>query len=99
VTGDPLGDPYDLAEVPPQCADRPASKVIFFSCKCANADGRTDDGGHYCSCSNGTTCEPLVAPNGAGDGMGPDYCIPKGVLYDPSAACFGACDPSVTTCS
>ena len=59
VTGDPIGDPLYLAQVEPQCVDRPANKVIFFSCKCANADGRTDDGAHYCSCSNGTKCEQL----------------------------------------
>jgi hypothetical protein len=98
VTGDPLGDPYDLAQVPPQCLDRPASKVVFFSCRCANADGKTDDGADYCSCSNGTKCQPLVPPTGAGMGLTQMYCIPPGISYDPSSACLGACDPRATTC-
>jgi hypothetical protein len=98
VTGDPVFDPNDGALVAPQCLDRPASKVIFFSCRCANADGRTDDGGRYCSCSNGTKCQSLDPPSGAGMGLTEMFCLPPGILYDPSSACLGACDPSVATC-
>ena len=97
VTGDPIGDPYDLAQVEPQCLDRPASKVVFFSCRCANADGKTDDGATYCSCSNGTKCQSLASPF-IDFGTSDAYCIPPGVIYDPSSACLGACDPRVTTC-
>ena len=30
-------------EVPPQCADRSAAETVYCSCRCANAEGRTDD--------------------------------------------------------
>lgn len=97
VTGDPIGDPYDLAQVPPQCTDRRPNDTVFFSCKCANADGRTDDGGNYCSCPSGTKCQALDA-SPTGFGIGTAYCIPTAAAYDPYRSCLTACDPSTATC-
>lgn len=41
------------ASVSAQCADRSADKTVYCSCRCANADGRSDDGAPYCSCPTG----------------------------------------------
>ena len=43
-------DPTNQATVPPQCLDREAVDTVYCSCRCANADGKTDDGANYCTC-------------------------------------------------
>jgi len=100
VTGAP-GDPNG-ALVEPQCSDRQGPRVVTWSCRCANAAGRTDDGATYCSCPDGTECAELVDPVGTLGGT-PDvsgaYCIPNGTDYHATSACELPCDPSVTTCS
>jgi hypothetical protein len=99
VTGD-ASDPTDGALVQPQCVDRQAARVVTWSCRCANAAGRTDDGATYCSCPDGTTCEQLVAPIGLV--QGPDisgaYCIVSGTSYASFKSCLQSCDPNTTTC-
>lgn len=96
----PSGDAV-TGEVQPQCTDRKAASVVTWSCRCANAAGRTDDGASYCSCPDGTTCTQLVAP--IGPTQGPEisgaYCIATGTSYASFSACLQACDPNVTTCS
>jgi hypothetical protein len=95
----PSGDAV-TGEVEPQCTDRRAANVVTWSCRCANAAWRTDDGATYCGCPDGTTCEQLVAP--IAPVQGPDvsgaYCVPKGTSYASFSACSKACDPNVTTC-
>jgi hypothetical protein len=88
-------------QVEPQCSDRRAAKAVTWSCRCANASGKTSDGATYCSCPNDTTCAQVVDPVAIGD-QGPDlsgaYCIPTGANYEPFSACEIACDPTTTTC-
>src|SRR5437762_12513219 len=36
-----------------QCSHRPATDAVYCSCRCANVDGRTDDGPRYCACPEG----------------------------------------------
>ena len=89
-------DPTNQATVPPQCLDREAVDTVYCSCRCANADGKTDDGANYCTCPDGFSCQQLVAPVGLGDvGLTGAYCIKKNTLYDPSSSCLGACDPTL----
>ena len=96
VTGDPVGDPADGRQVHPQCLDREAVDTVYCSCRCANADGKTDDGANYCTCPDGFTCNQLVSPVGLGDvGLTGAYCIKKNTVYDPSSSCLGACDPTL----
>ena len=89
-------DPTNQATVPPQCLDREAVDTVYCSCRCANADGKTDDGANYCTCPDGFSCNQLVAPVGLGDvGLTGAYCIKKATTYDPSSSCLGACDPTL----
>ncbi len=93
------GDPV-IGAVEPQCVDRQAARVVTWSCRCANAAGRTDDGASYCNCADGTTCEQLVAP--IAPVQGPDisgaYCIVTGTSYASFSACVQSCDPNAATC-
>jgi hypothetical protein len=96
ITGDPTNDPSDGQQVKPQCVDREAVDTVYCSCRCANADGKTDDGANYCTCPDGFQCSQLVAPTGLGDvGLTGAYCIKKATVYDPSSSCLGVCDPTL----
>jgi hypothetical protein len=81
--------------VHPQCSDRTADNVVYCSCRCANGDGRTDDGANYCACPDAFECAPLVDPIGAGDqNLAGSYCIKKGTAYKADSACMLPCDPN-----
>ncbi len=82
--------------VPPQCVDRAAADAVYCSCRCANVDGRTDDGANYCACPDGFECSQLVEPIGVGDqNLTGGYCIKKGTAYNAATACELSCDPNV----
>src|SRR5262249_24991672 len=66
VTGN-QADTKKLARVEAQCTDRTADKTVYCSCRCANIDGKTDDGANYCKCPDGFSCTQLVTSIGAGD--------------------------------
>lgn len=88
------------ALVAPQCRDRKADAAVYCSCRCANADGRTDDGGNYCPCGAGFACTSLVTSIGArADDLSGSYCLKVGTVYDRDTACSqGDCDPLSATC-
>jgi hypothetical protein len=91
-------DPKTLATVKPECTDRTADKAVYCSCRCANVNGRTDDGANYCKCPDGFQCTQLVTPIGPTDtGLTGAYCIKSGTAYDPTNACT-PCDPSTHDC-
>jgi hypothetical protein len=84
--------------VSPQCADRPAASTVVWSCRCANADGRTDDGDAYCNCPPSTTCTQTIStlgdmPNALSGG----YCVPTSAAASPTA-CSAQCDPTSHPC-
>jgi hypothetical protein len=87
------------AQVHAQCVDRAAAKVVTCSCRCANADGHTDDGASYCACPSGFTCAQLVTPIGQGDALSGAYCIAQGTAYDRTNACAATCDPTSAPCA
>jgi hypothetical protein len=90
VTGD-SNQPKKGACVSAQCADRPADKTVYCSCRCANIDGKTDDGANYCKCPDGYACSQLVTSIGAGDtGLTGAYCVKSGTEYNPATACSAA---------
>jgi hypothetical protein len=82
------------APVAPQKYKRRASAAVYCSCRCANADGKTDDGARYCDCPNGYQCEHLIDDVGLGSSqLAGSYCIKKGTRYneaeaEASADCF-----------
>lgn len=97
------GNPADVkngAAVPPQCIGRRADKAVYCSCRCANVDGRQDDGGNYCTCPDGFACEQLVTSIGPGDtGLTGAYCIKANTKYDRNnVGCDNTCDPALKNC-
>jgi hypothetical protein len=85
-------------QVEPQCVDREATNTVYCSCRCANADGKTDDGANYCTCPDGFSCAQLVNPVGVTDvGLTGAYCIKKGTDYQSFGSCESPCDPSQPT--
>jgi hypothetical protein len=93
------GAPVTVA-VSPQCADRTAADAVYCSCRCANPDGRTDDGASYCTCPGSFSCVQLVSPIGqpAADSSAGAYCIKQGTQFDPLDSCQVHCDPTSHPC-
>ncbi len=92
-------DSKKLATVEPQCTDRRADNAVYCSCRCANVDGKTDDGAKYCSCPDGFACEQLVTSIGATDtGLTGAYCIKSGTKFDRNNNCAKSCDPTSAKC-
>ena len=84
-----------VGAVQPQCTDRTAADAVYCSCRCANADGRTDDGANYCECPDAFQCTQLVNPVIGGDqNLVGGYCIKKGTEYNAASACTLSCDPN-----
>jgi hypothetical protein len=98
----PGGEPV-VGVVPPQCVNRQASKVVFWSCRCANAEGKTDDGETYCTCPSSTTCTDAISSIG---GEGPEselagyYCLPAAAALGDSGifSCGTECNPTTAPC-
>jgi len=102
-SADPItGNPNDAklgASVQAQCVDRKSANAVYCSCRCANVDGKTDDGANYCTCPDGFSCTQLVSSIGASDvGLTGAYCIKANTNYDLATACSTSCDPSVAKC-
>lgn len=94
ITGPPNSP--NGALVHPQCVDREAANTVYCSCRCANADGKTDDGANYCTCPDGFQCSQLVNPV-AGSGnefLAGAYCIKQNTDYQAIDACETPCDPN-----
>jgi hypothetical protein len=86
-----------------QCTDRTAASTVFCSCRCANANGATDDGATYCTCPPAMTCTQLVLPalsppDGGLDTISGAYCVNPGAAYDAGEACSETCNPVNAPC-
>jgi hypothetical protein len=79
--------------VNPQCQDRRADQTVYCSCRCANLNGKTDDGAVYCACPDGYSCTQLYSSiGGARDSnLTGAYCIKSGSDFDPNAVCAATC--------
>lgn len=98
VVGEP-GTPKG-ARVEPQCLDRTADKAVYCSCRCANTQGRSDDGANYCACADGFECTQLSGSIGkSNEGLTGGFCTKKGTTFG-AAPCGSACDKSnsATSC-
>jgi hypothetical protein len=84
-------DPRSGDTVQPQCTDRTGAAAVICSCRCANAEGKTDDGASYCACPAGLTCSQVVPLVVSGDPSAGAYCIPKGTAFDPNDFCGNTC--------
>lgn len=103
-TGEKIsGNPADTKAgktVPRQCVGRKAAQAVYCSCRCANVDGRRDDGANYCDCPDGFACEQLVTSIGPGDtGLTGAYCVKAGSSYNrTNKGCDNECDPTTNKC-
>jgi hypothetical protein len=74
--------------VNPQCRQRTADLTVYCSCRCAGPDGKKDDGGQYCDCPDGYSCQEFRDFN-VGDYVGGDkrqqlrgsYCVKDNTEY------------------
>ncbi len=84
--------------VPAGCVDRTADKAVYCSCRCANIDGRTDDGANYCTCPDGFHCGQLGSSIGTiNEGLTGGFCVKDGTDYNKAQAC-GDCDARLRNC-
>jgi hypothetical protein len=91
-----VDDPKVGATVQPNCTDRTAEHAVYCSCRCANVDGKTDDGANYCTCPTGFTCPTggpaLVSSVGQTEaGLAGYYCLKNGTAFDPQNVCGSTC--------
>jgi hypothetical protein len=87
-----------IGEVESQCTDRRPADAVFCTCRCANAQGQTNDGYSYCSCGGGMTCEQVVPSIGPPTGIEGAYCVKPSAEYVQSKACAVSCDPTMAPC-
>ena len=92
------GDAINGKTVRAQCSNRRTAQAVYCSCRCANIEGKTDDGANYCKCPDGFSCQQLVTSIGPADtGLTGGYCVREGAAYDPNQPCT-ACDPVNNKC-
>jgi hypothetical protein len=84
--------------VDPELEARQAASAVTCSCRCANAQGSTDDGASYCGCGAGFVCEPLLPDLdlGATDLAG-SFCVRADAVYDEATTLLSP--PCVLTSS
>jgi hypothetical protein len=87
-----------VGQVDSQCTDRRPADAIFCTCRCANAEGQTDDGDSYCACGGGMTCQQVVPLIGPPTGIEGAYCMKPSAAYVQATACAVACNPSEDPC-
>ena len=88
------------ATVQPQCVNRTADQTVYCSCRCANIDGKTDDGSNYCTCPDGYACTQLVTSIGTNfnEGLTGAYCVLNKTQFDRANPCTTNCDPTAQAC-
>jgi hypothetical protein len=87
-----------MGQVEPQCVNRRAASAVVWSCRCANANGQTDDGATYCDCPMSTTCaQAVVAVGPMPSALSGSYCVPTSA-FGSEATCSAACDPTTHPC-
>lgn len=87
-------DPYEGIA---QCRERRAERAVYCSCRCANVDGRTDDGENYCECPDAFECKMIAPPITGSDRRGGSYCIKRGTAYAQTDSCT-PCDRAKANC-
>lgn len=91
--------------VAPQIQSRQTDDAVYCSCRCANADGQTNDGKHYCGCPGGFHCAQLIDDLKIGSSqLAGGYCVRNGTDWKAGAAsCInpsdaGCCDRNKKNC-
>ena len=89
IPGTDGSDPADRITVPvaPQKQLRQTSDAVYCSCRCKNADGKTDDAARYCECPDGFNCVHLIDDIGLGSTqLAGGYCVKSGSEFDEAKA-------------
>jgi len=86
--------------VAPQRQLRQSADAVYCSCRCANAEGATNDGATYCACPTGFDCVQLVDDIGLGSSAwAGGYCVRSGTEYfDAEAEASPPCTHRVFEC-
>jgi hypothetical protein len=88
-----------LPAVSPQLQGRQTDRAVYCSCRCANVDGKTNDGKKYCTCPSGYSCTQLIPNLGASDPLlAGSYCIKSGTGYKATDKSGLTCDPTTKNC-
>lgn len=113
IPGTSGADPNDAitVPVPPQLYGRTATAspdrtgqgdvedAVYCSCRCANAQGSTDDGARYCECPSGFTCAQLIDDLGLGSSqLAGRYCIRDGSGFTPEDDIGEECAAGAANC-
>ena len=92
------GEPV-LVPVAPQLLGRRPDRAVYCSCRCANAQGKTNDGAVYCDCLEGYQCAQLLPDLDMVDAtMTGGFCIKKGTDLKPTDLGGLTCVPGSTNC-
>jgi hypothetical protein len=92
-------DSVNQDKVLPNCQERSAANSVYCSCRCANVDGKTDDGANYCTCPDGFKCTQLISSIGVGfEGLTGAYCVKSGTEYNENTFVCSDCDPATASC-
>ena len=95
IPGTTGAKPTDAVDVPvkPQLYKRRAERSVYCSCRCKNAQGKTDDGSVYCDCASGFTCTQLIDDLGLGSArLSGAYCIRNGTEFNDKAPPGDPCE-------
>jgi hypothetical protein len=85
--------------VPPQMTPRQTANAVYCSCRCQNAEGKTDDGEVYCGCPDGYVCQQLVTQISSGNAnLAGGYCIKPPAYNSLTVGEQTACDPTHNPC-
>ena len=88
------GDDAVAAAVSPQLAARRPDRAVYCSCRCANVDGKTNDGASYCDCPSGYQCAQLIPNLQLGElQLAGSYCIKSGTAFKITDKAGVTCEP------
>jgi hypothetical protein len=101
IPGTTGAEPVDQVALPvaAQYLKRRSETAVYCSCRCANAEGKTDDGARYCNpCPSGFECIPLIddLQLGGQKQLAGSYCIRAGTRYGGRPPAGGLCGESGT---
>jgi hypothetical protein len=83
-----------VAPVSPQLAGRRPDRSVYCSCRCANVDGKTNDGASYCDCPSGYQCTQLIPNLQLGElQLAGSYCIKAGTAFKVTDKAGVTCEP------
>jgi hypothetical protein len=96
--GTHAGEPV-LVPVPPQLLGRRPDRSVYCSCRCANAQGKTNDGAVYCDCPEGYQCAQLLPNLNMIDATATGgFCIKQGTELTRTDLAGKTCDPFIMDC-